>query len=131
MNSRFSTGTKSQPYDLVLPKTKEVEALLRSLGYTGRGVHELVSSAGEALDHDVVRAARKVCTIRNKLVHEVEFSMSAADIEGFRESANFVIYELGLMVARRDARLRGASRSTGGGFSLFRFAGAVISALRG
>lgn len=84
-------------YGVVLPDAKRVEGLLRSFGYTGRGIHELVSSAGNDLSRDVCRAARKVATIRNRLVHDDNFVMSGKEIESYRASVSFVIDELNEM----------------------------------
>ncbi|TAL80695.1 MAG: hypothetical protein EPN77_19345 [Candidimonas sp.] len=91
-------------YEVVLPKAKQVESLLRELGHTGAGIHQLVTSAGPALDRDVARAARKVATIRNKLVHEANFALSGDDLRGFSESAEFVISALQRQRAARYSR---------------------------
>ncbi|MFP3637551.1 hypothetical protein [Paraburkholderia sp. SIMBA_054] len=122
----FSTvaGQRNMPsmYDVVLPKAKEVESMLRSLGYTGRGIHELVTCAGADLDWDVSRAARKVASIRNQAVHEPTFTMSQRQIESFRDSAGFVVRELDSMLARRYGRAD-ASTSHTGLSRIVRFAG--------
>lgn len=88
-------------YEVVLPRAKEVESLLRVLGYEGKGIHQLVTSAGTHLHRDVARAARKVATIRNKLVHEADFSMSRVDVDEFRASARYVIDALQTMKQQR------------------------------
>ncbi|TWG79668.1 hypothetical protein L602_000600000680 [Cupriavidus gilardii J11] len=90
-------------YELVFANAKRIEALLRQLGYEGRGLHELVTSAGDALPHDVARAARKIATIRNKLAHEDGFVLSADALQSFRESAAFVIEELEAALDRANA----------------------------
>ncbi|WP_150625463.1 hypothetical protein [Pandoraea captiosa] len=81
-------------YDAVLPKAKRIESLLRKLGYSGKGIHELVTSAGDDLPRNVSRAARKVASIRNKVVHEADFVLNDDDLASFLESAEFVIREL-------------------------------------
>jgi hypothetical protein len=81
-------------YDVVIGRSKAIEALLRRLGYEGRGLHELVSASGSSLSGEVIRACRKVATIRNKLMHEEGYFLSSDTLANFVESADYVIVEL-------------------------------------
>ncbi|MBN3760883.1 hypothetical protein [Burkholderia sp. Ac-20365] len=97
MKSASRNGSDSL-YEVVLPQAKKVESLLRELGYGGRGLHDLVTSAGNDLDDDVRRATRKLATVRNKLVHESDFAMTEGQVDSFKGSANFVVRELEAML---------------------------------
>lgn len=103
-------GSTEKAYGTVLSLSKTVESQLRELGYSGRGIHALVTCAGSDLPIDVVGACRKVATIRNKLVHELEFVLTRTEVNSFAESANFVIKSLKEEIARRaaaEAKARG------------------------
>jgi hypothetical protein len=112
-----SLGVESSPsmYDVVLPTAKEVESVLRRLGYSGRGIHELVTCAGDDLTPDVRRATRKIATLRNKVVHEANFEMSDNEVNGFRSTALFVVCELDAMAARRLGVMRAGGAGQSGG----------------
>lgn len=88
-------------FDRIMPVAIEVEQLLGALGYTGRGIHELLSSSGDDLDVHVVRAARKIATIRNKVAHTRGFMLTADEIDSFETSKNFVLFELRKTLVRR------------------------------
>lgn len=108
-------GSTEKAYGTVLSLSKTVESQLRELGYGGRGIHALVTSAGSDLPIDVAGACRKVATIRNKLVHEVEFVLTRAELISFAESANFVIRSLKEEIAKRaaaEAKTRGGKSAT-------------------
>jgi hypothetical protein len=81
-------------FDIIMPKAKAIEAQLRKRGFRGKGIHELVTSAGDALPRDVCRAARKVASIRNKVVHDDKYTPTNADLKAFLDSAAFVTAEL-------------------------------------
>lgn len=60
--------------DLAVSRSKRLESLLeQSLGATGRGLHEKVSSVENRLPPDLVRKLRLVATVRNKVVHEADY----------------------------------------------------------
>ena len=60
--------------DLAVRRSKRLEALLRDgLGATGRGLHEKTSSVEAKLPADLVRRLRFVATIRNKIVHDLDY----------------------------------------------------------
>ncbi|WP_321935498.1 hypothetical protein [Paraburkholderia sp. J8-2] len=87
----------------VVPPARHIEKQLRQLGYLGTGLHQLANSAHGDFDADVIRAIRKIATIRNKASHEDDFLMSGHDKEGFLETFHFVDGEL---QARIDLRAR-------------------------
>jgi hypothetical protein len=59
---------------LVIFSSKQLESLLETkFEGTGKGLHEKISSA-KGLSEPLKRKLRRVATIRNKLVHEVDFN---------------------------------------------------------
>jgi hypothetical protein len=61
--------------DLAVSHCKTLESLLeKKLGATGRGLHEKVSSVESRLPHELVRKLRLVATVRNKIVHEADYT---------------------------------------------------------
>ena len=88
-------------FDIIIPKSKAIEAQLRRLGYIGKGIHGLITSAGDDLPNDVCRAARKVATIRNKVIHDARYTLTDDDLSAFLESAGFVSRELNHIWRRR------------------------------
>jgi len=92
-------------YEIVFGKTKEIERLLRDeLGYEGRGIHDYVTAAGDALPSDVARACRKVATIRNKLAHRSGYAVEGEEMESFNQAASFAIENLQTIVDRKMAK---------------------------
>lgn len=60
--------------DLAIRRSKRLERRLRDgLGATGRGLHEMVSSVEKKLPNDLVRKLRFIATLRNKLVHDLDY----------------------------------------------------------
>ena len=60
--------------DLAVRRSKRLERRLRDgLGATGKGLHELTSSVEKKLPADAVRKLRFVATLRNKLVHDLDY----------------------------------------------------------
>jgi len=62
--------------EVVINECKSIEALLRQLGATGRGLHEKASSISELLNKPLLHKIRFMATVRNKLVHEADFSIN-------------------------------------------------------
>ena len=61
--------------DLAIGCCKRLESLLeKKLGATGRGLHEKVSSVEARLPRELVRKIRLVATVRNKVVHEADYT---------------------------------------------------------
>lgn len=61
-------------YELAISCSKELEHLLEvKFGATGKGLHERVSSVENRLPVDMVRDMRYIATIRNHLIHDVDF----------------------------------------------------------
>jgi t-SNARE complex subunit (syntaxin) len=61
--------------DLAVSHCKNLESLLeKNLGATGRGLHEKISSVENRLPHELVRKLRLVATVRNKIVHEADYT---------------------------------------------------------
>ncbi len=60
--------------ELAITRTKSLEALLeQALGATGKGLHEKISSVQNRLPPQVVKQLRFIATVRNKIVHEVDY----------------------------------------------------------
>src|SRR3954466_10861931 len=69
--------------ELAITRTKALESLLEAgLGATGRGLHEKVSSVQDRLPPPLVRKLRYVATVRNKIVHEANYT-AIDDRSGF------------------------------------------------
>lgn len=61
--------------DLAITRSKKLERLLETrLRAAGRGLHEKVSSVEDRLPEPLVRKLRKIATIRNKIVHEENYT---------------------------------------------------------
>lgn len=103
MNGKFSSVARTAA--IVVPNALAVEKLLRSLGYVGAGLHDLASCADGDFDVDVIRAIRKIATIRNRSVHNEGLVMSAYDESSFHETVQFAREEL---EARIELRARKA-----------------------
>lgn len=69
--------------DLAITRSKRLERMLeKNLKASGRGLHEKVSSVESRLSEETVRKLRKVATIRNKIVHEENYT-KMDDRKGF------------------------------------------------
>ena len=66
----------SNDFEAVIRTSKNLEHILeRDFGATdGNGLHQKVSETEEYWDQDTIRAMRYLATIRNKLVHEIDFN---------------------------------------------------------
>jgi len=64
--------------DRVIKRSKRLEQILdQELGAKGRGLHTKTTSVQTRLSPLVVRGLRQVATIRNKLLHDSDFSVQA------------------------------------------------------
>lgn len=80
--------------ETVIGESKKLEGLLKRLGYQGKGLHELVSQAESVLDTKVVKACRKVATIRNKAVHEEGYRLDGQALQDFKDTADYATEHL-------------------------------------
>lgn len=92
--------------EAIIEKSKRLEGLLKKLGYQGKGLHELVSQAEPALDVNVVRACRKVATIRNKAVHEEGYRLYGRALQDFNDAADYATEQLAALLAPDPIRIR-------------------------
>ncbi|MDW6002594.1 DUF4145 domain-containing protein [Vibrio mangrovi] len=77
----------------VIIRTRKLEHLLRVQYHAeGRGLHQLISSCEDRLPHDVIKKLRYIATIRNKLLHEADYSLD--DCESFLEVYDECMKEL-------------------------------------
>lgn len=61
--------------DLAIDAAKELEGILeRRYNATGRGLHEKLNSVRDMLPPRVIRQARYIATMRNKLLHEEDYT---------------------------------------------------------
>lgn len=74
--------------------SKAIEALLKQRGGRGRGLHELLDSLESSLPPAVVRKARLVATMRNKVVHEADYVPQAKDERAFHAAVEAVRSQL-------------------------------------
>lgn len=105
--------------ETIIGKSKKLEGLLKKLGYQGKGLHELVSHAEPALGTNVVRACRKVATIRNKAVHEEGYRLHGQALQDFIDAADYATEQLSALLVPDPVHLRrkpegpSQARSTG------------------
>ncbi|MGR5322202.1 hypothetical protein [Vibrio sp. DNB22_19_1] len=78
---------KKSSYEIVIENSKDLEGRLAKIGATGKGLHEKTSSVSGLLPAELVKELRAVATIRNKLVHEEDFSLTHNELEDFEELA--------------------------------------------
>ena len=85
--------------ELAITRTKALEALLEAgLGAAGRGLHEKVTSVQEKLPPPLVRKLRFVATVRNKIVHEADYT-ALDDRDGFVRACDEAEAELRALTA--------------------------------
>lgn len=66
----------SSDIDVVITESKEIETLLsKYFDAEGRGLHQKITNASPSLDASLVKKLRWIATIRNKVVHEVDFEI--------------------------------------------------------
>lgn len=78
-------------YKVVIEASKKLEGQLAELNAVGKGLHEKVTSVQNDLPNELVTLLRRVATVRNKLVHEEDFSLSPRQVRDFKnwfEDAN-------------------------------------------
>jgi hypothetical protein len=101
----------------IVDKAVEIEKLLKGLGYEGRGLHELLTQAEPALDVRVVRAGRRIASIRNKAAHEGSSALSQWEVGRFNEAYEYVRAELRRLTLDRlktsDPRSRNNEKAAG------------------
>ena len=102
--------------DLAVRRSKRLERLLRDgFNAEGRGLHGLVDRVERKLPPDLARKLRFVATVRNKIVHDLDYT-AIDDRRGFVRACDEAEREL--------ARLAGP-----GARDSFRGVGLVVAAL--
>lgn len=72
--------------------SKRIEAVLRDgFGAEGRGLHEYLGSVENRIPIDIVRKARFIASVRNKVVHQEE---DIFNLDDFNQSVDEVVYSL-------------------------------------
>jgi len=88
--------------------SKKIEAVLRDgFGAEGRGLHEYLGCVEHRIPSDIVRKARFIASVRNKVVHQEE---EIFDIEDFNRSVDGVVFNLNKVLEKerlqREAQQR-------------------------
>ena len=79
--------------EIAVTQSKRIEAALtEQFGAEGRGLHEKVSSVEHQLPKLLIRQIRWIATLRNKAVHEPDFSLN--DPDEFVRRADHVMAQL-------------------------------------
>ncbi|MCS6864686.1 MAG: hypothetical protein RMJ56_17800 [Gemmataceae bacterium] len=111
---------------LAITRVKALESLLEQLGATGKGLHEKVTSVQDRLSAELVKKLRFIATVRNKLVHDANYSQ-LDDRDGFVRACDEAAAELRALLAPPRVVNRGCLGLLvllGGLAMLFVFAGA-------
>lgn len=96
-------------YELVITRSKKLEAILENqFGATGKGLHQKVGSVQAQLPDPLVKRLRYIATLRNKLVHEDDFTR-LDDRQGFIQAADRAEQEL--LALQRTPEPAGQKRS--------------------
>jgi hypothetical protein len=77
----------------IVERSKKLEAMLKSGGGEGRGLHELVTSIQDKLDAELNKKLRFIATIRNNAIHDLDFDI-ASNMESFNSACNEAETEL-------------------------------------
>ena len=86
--------------ELAVTRTKALESLLeQTLGATGKGLHEKVSSVQAKLSPALVKKLRFVATVRNKIVHESDYA-KIDDRDGFSRACDEAEAELNALLPK-------------------------------
>ena len=86
--------------ELAVTRTKALEALLeQTLGASGKGLHEKVSSVQAKLSPALVKKLRFVATVRNKIVHESDYA-KIDDRDGFVRACDEAEAELNVLLPK-------------------------------
>ncbi|OEE35530.1 hypothetical protein A1QO_19945 [Vibrio genomosp. F10 str. ZF-129] len=94
VNRIASTSTDGSEYKIVISGSKKIEGMLTKKGATGKGLHEKVSSIESYTPASLVKDIRSVATIRNKLVHEEDFSLSDTELIRFKTDIEYICGEI-------------------------------------
>ena len=84
-------------YDKVFPKAKALEALLKQIGATGKGLHEKLTSVEHMVPAEQARLIRKVASMRNALAHEEDCTI---DLLAFDYAADTAIAYLESVIVK-------------------------------
>lgn len=86
--------------ELAISRVKVLESLLeQALGAAGKGLHEKVSSVSDRLSPALARKLRFIATIRNKIVHEADYTRMD-DRDGFARACDEAEAELKSLLPR-------------------------------
>ncbi|AUI87276.1 DUF4145 domain-containing protein [Vibrio azureus] len=77
----------------VVMRTRRLEKLLRTQYHAdGKGLHQMITSCEDRLPHDVIAKLRFIATVRNKVVHEEDYTLN--DRKGFLHACDVCEKEL-------------------------------------
>jgi len=82
--------------------SKKIESVLKEkFNAHGKGLHEYLTSVESRIPSDILKRARYVASIRNKVVHEDE---TIHDLADFNQTVEYVVSEL-LLVIKEEERI--------------------------
>jgi len=83
-------------YETVINYTKEIETILVEMGAEGKGLHAKVNSLKDNLDEATIKSIRFIASIRNKLLHDSNFTLTDDLLESFESESEKIISNLTL-----------------------------------
>ncbi len=91
----------TNPYELVIKTSKTLERALVDKGASGKGLHEYVSSLENRLEQQLIKKLRYIASVRNQLVHNADFSLTAESKQSFLQAYSYC--EKALNLPRADS----------------------------
>ncbi len=79
----------TNPYELVIKTSKTLERALVDKGASGKGLHEYVSSLENRLEQQLIKKIRYIASVRNQLVHNADFSLTAESKQSFLQAYSY------------------------------------------
>jgi hypothetical protein len=99
--------------ELAIKRCKRLETILEeSLGASGRGLHQKVSSVENALPRPLVKRLRYIASVRNKLVHEPD-SDQLDDRRDYEQACDQAERELHQLTQKKEKVVQSWDTSTG------------------
>ena len=80
--------------DVIITRTKTIESALVKLGASGKGLHEKASSLEGTLAPSLVMKIRFIASVRNKSLHDDDYSVSTDTLTRFLRACEEVENQL-------------------------------------
>ena len=78
-------GVADMSYEIVISSTKRIETILTEMGAKGKGLHEKLSNVEHLLEVNTIKSIRFLASIRNKLLHDDNFELTAELLNSFKQ----------------------------------------------